>query len=470
MIAAASLKGGFHFALRLRGGRSAGTDEVAEFCGLVAQAAAVKTRIVPVQMGATPLLACVLREELHAGASPPLVVFEGDILAQPDLAKERDYDDLDDFLCEVPTDTSPEVADAARHLSGLRCTYVWLLPAGTEPPPMWRGLLSACVGPLVTDFEWSRGVLAREAQGLEGKAIDEALLRVRDPRDARASARFAVRVAAADVGVQLEEGFVLAARSFAPQSDNIVPRVRTLTYETRLFVSDHDDDDLLSHADRLARGGARILLVGPPGGGKSAWAMEFARRAGRPVETLEGARFLACRLGSLERNLARLMCAAVRSGAILWADEIDSICGVRTGEGGGNAVLVRTLTNEMLRHLDATAGELPMLAAANDADAIDPSVRRRFDIVVTVSANLPEDREPIAWVAILGMEMPEGMEAIGSTCVSDYALAASRCKLLGRLDAVFAADAVRRARDARLGQGGVRRYGFVGRWSGGNDA
>ena len=62
------------------------------------------------------------------------------------------------------------------------------------------------------------------------------------------------------------------------------------------FVSDHEGDlDPLENVARLVRDGCRILLVGPPGGDKSAWAMEFARKAAHHVETLDGARFLARR-------------------------------------------------------------------------------------------------------------------------------------------------------------------------------
>lgn len=107
-----------------------------------------------------------------------------------------------------------------------------------------------------------------------------------------------------------------------------------------------------------------------------------------------------------------------------------------------------------------------MVAATNDLEAIDPSVRRRFDIVLIVEAELPPDREALAWASVLSMAMPVGMPPLGATCVADFALAARRCHLLDRYDAAFAVDAVRRARDARLGRAARRPYGFLDASSG----
>ena len=133
-------------------------------------------------------------------------------------------------------------------------------------------------------------------------------------------------------------------------------------------------------------------------------------------------------------------------------DELDTFCGVReNGTSGGNAYLVRSLTNEWLRVLDGHP-DVPVVATCNDAAAVDPAVLRRFPFVVVVAADLPPDVERLAWTSIIGVEPPDGWRPVGAS-VSDVALAAARCAMTGEADAAAFAAAIVGIRATRVGPG-----------------
>ncbi len=350
---------------------------------------------------------------------------------------------------------SAEATEARLWLPGVRATYVWQAPATGALPRAYDGLIGGCVGPAGFDRAWSEGVVAAVLPGLDKIGMAALLAQVRDPRDALAMAGMA-RAAASGTGSDLRAASAFVARSFGARKGGLGPaQAPPPAFDPRLLVSDHDVALLLLSAPALAQHGGRILFWGPPGGGKSTFAQALARgMPGCPALSVTPADVLAYRWGAMERRLGDVWARAASEGAVLVVDELDSLCGAREGGSGNNAYLVRCLTDEWLRHLDQHPS-VPVLATVNDLAAIDNAIRRRFAFVIHVGDELSADQERLAWSSLLAREPPAGWTPCGAA-VADIALARSRCRMLGQTDAADLADAVLRAREARLGPIGAR--------------
>ncbi|MFA7566236.1 MAG: ATP-dependent zinc metalloprotease FtsH [Alkalispirochaeta sp.] len=167
--------------------------------------------------------------------------------------------------------------------------------------------------------------------------------------------------------------------------------------------------DFLRHPDRYAAVGALIphgiLLVGPPGSGKTLLAKAVAGEADVPFYSISGSDFIEMFVGvgaSRVRNLFKE--AREHSPSIIFIDELDSIGRHRgAGLGGGHDEREQTL-NQMLAEMDGFEKQesVIVLAATNRPDVLDPALLRpgRFDRKVTVPAPAVGDREKILEVHI----------------------------------------------------------------------
>jgi cell division protease FtsH len=141
-----------------------------------------------------------------------------------------------------------------------------------------------------------------------------------------------------------------------------------------------------------------VLLVGPPGCGKTLIAKAVAGEAGVPFFSISGSDFVEMFVGvgaSRVRDLfeqGRKAGRASGRGAIIFIDEIDAVGQLRfSGIGGGHDERNQTL-NALLVEMDGfdTAQGLILIAATNRPDTLDPALLRpgRFDRNVIV--NLPD--------------------------------------------------------------------------------
>ncbi len=141
-----------------------------------------------------------------------------------------------------------------------------------------------------------------------------------------------------------------------------------------------------------------VLLIGPPGCGKTLVAKAVAGEAGVPFFSLSGSDFVEMFVGvgaSRVRDLfeqGRKAAKISGKGAIIFIDEIDAVGRLRfSGIGGGHDEREQTL-NALLVEMDGFATEqgLILIAATNRPDTLDPALLRpgRFDRVIVV--NLPD--------------------------------------------------------------------------------
>jgi len=143
-----------------------------------------------------------------------------------------------------------------------------------------------------------------------------------------------------------------------------------------------------------------ILLVGPPGTGKTMLARAVAGEAGVPFFSVSGSDFMEMFVGVGASRVRDLFATARKqSPAIVFIDEIDSIGRKRgAGVGGGHDEREQTL-NQMLNEMDGfdpTEGVV-VIAATNRPDVLDPALLRpgRFDRQIVVPLPDLEERLPI---------------------------------------------------------------------------
>src|SRR5690554_5242787 len=157
--------------------------------------------------------------------------------------------------------------------------------------------------------------------------------------------------------------------------------------------------DFLSHTKKYVEIGARIptgvLLVGPPGTGKTYLSKAVAGEAGVPFFTISGSDFVEMFVGVGASRVRDLFEQAKKnSPCIVFIDEIDAVGRRRgAGLGGGHDEREQTL-NQLLVEMDGFAKNegIIVMAATNRADILDPALLRpgRFDR--TIYVGLPDIR------------------------------------------------------------------------------
>ena len=142
-----------------------------------------------------------------------------------------------------------------------------------------------------------------------------------------------------------------------------------------------------------------ILLVGPPGTGKTMLAKAVAGEANVPFFSMSGSEFVEMFVGmgaSKVRDLFKQ--AKEKAPCIVFIDEIDTIGKKRDGQISGNDEREQTL-NQLLTEMDGFEGNtgVIILAATNRPDSLDPALTRpgRFDRRVPVELPDLKGREEI---------------------------------------------------------------------------
>ncbi len=157
-----------------------------------------------------------------------------------------------------------------------------------------------------------------------------------------------------------------------------------------------------------------ILLIGPPGTGKTMLAKAVAGEANVPFFSMSGSEFVEMFVGmgaSKVRDLFRQ--AKEKAPCIVFIDEIDAIGKKRDGQLGGNDEREQTL-NQLLTEMDGFEGNtgVIILAATNRPEALDPALTRpgRFDRRVPVELPDLKGREDILKVHAKKIKVAEDVD------------------------------------------------------------
>ncbi len=125
------------------------------------------------------------------------------------------------------------------------------------------------------------------------------------------------------------------------------------------------------------RNGARMLLHGVPGTGKTAFGKAIAESLDRPLLQRQASSLLSSWVGGTERNLREMFDEARQGEEVILLDEADSFLRDRSST---HMHWETTQTNELLTQIEAFDGVL--ICTTNRLDDLDPAALRRFDLKV----------------------------------------------------------------------------------------
>ena len=257
----------------------------------------------------------------------------------------------------------------------------------------------------------------------------------------RMAARAGRLAGAEDGGAGAADALVRALRG------GPVPPAGAEALDLDLFETDAPIGALFAALAAGESDGASLLLTGPPGTGKTAFAHHLAGALDRPLLVRRASDLLSKWVGETEARIADAFAEARRTDAVLLFDEADSLLFDRR--------LARTSwevgqVNELLTWLDRHP--LPVVAATNHEARLDPATLRRFVFKVRLETLAPA-RAGRAFQRFFGMAAPAGLGTVTGLTPGDFAVVARQLRLLPPTDSADLVARLRQEAEARPGAG-----------------
>lgn len=300
-----------------------------------------------------------------------------------------------------------------------RAPVIWTANSlASFPPPVLRRM--ACCLEIRVPPEPVRRRLWSEVAMEEMVALPEAEAArlARTLPAAPALARSALRAARLAGGAGETVRWALGGVARAMAGAEVPPQAfQDDAFDPHLVTADRD---LAALAERLASPDAprrvSLLLSGPPGSGKSAYARHLAERMGLPVLQQRASDLLGAYVGESEKAIATAFSQARAEGAFLIFDEADSLLGDRRAAARSWEV---SQVNEMLTWMESHS--LPFCCTTNLAERLDPATARRF-LVKARFGWLTPGQSARAFQTAFGLAPPDGLATLHSLTPADFQL------------------------------------------------
>ena len=232
-----------------------------------------------------------------------------------------------------------------------------------------------------------------------------------------------------------------------------------------IFLEEHHADLLdqflreVRAVDRLAAAGlatrANMLLLGPPGVGKTTAAGHIAARLGRPFYVVRLDSLISSMLGDTAKNVRLIFDNVRRPDGFVFIDEIDAIAKFR--DDPRDVGELKRVVNTVIQALDSLPIGCVVLAATNHGHLLDPAIWRRFPYQLEFELPSAELRTEF-WAYFLEVEKKKATAlalisgGLSGSDIREISFAARRAALLDgvSVDIAVVAESVLRSRGGRL--------------------
>jgi len=196
-------------------------------------------------------------------------------------------------------------------------------------------------------------------------------------------------------------GLVLTEDSETPKSalvmsSALIERIELIIHEYR------QQHKLKSHGLKHRR---KILLVGPPGTGKTMTARVLARELRLPFHTIQVDRLVTKFMGETSAKLRQIFDLIQQEHGVYLFDEFDAIGGDRSLDNDVGEM--RRVLNAFLSFIEQDGSDSLIVAATNNPNLLDHALFRRFDDVLHYEAPQQDDRKHLI-ENVLGTFMAPG--------------------------------------------------------------
>jgi SpoVK/Ycf46/Vps4 family AAA+-type ATPase len=348
------------------------------------------------------------------------------------------FDEAEDLFRPSTRDRDPDPKIFVhRLLETARVPMIWAANDLSAFSPAVLRRMSMCIEVRLPN-QSRRAELWQELAHAENVALDAqtASRLARLIPSAPSVARTALRAA------RLGDGTAETAALVASGMARAIGHGRTVTpepevepvYDPALSNADRDLADLTA---RLSRAGApravSLLLSGPPGTGKTAYARHLAGRMGLEVIQKRGSDIFGPFVGETEANIAAAFAEARATGAFLLFDEADSLLFDRSSAVRGWEL---SQVNEMLTWMEQHP--LPFACTTNLAERLDKASLRRFLVRLNFDFLRP-DQAALLFRRFFGVEPPAALARLDRLTPADFSRIVRRC---AALDLAFVAQAL----------------------------
>ncbi len=203
-------------------------------------------------------------------------------------------------------------------------------------------------------------------------------LRKRGAASARVASVVAVSQPRGELASLLSVSYCDARVSDLVLSEELSERLRHVLLEQR------QRDVLARHGLSPVR---RLLLVGPPGTGKTSTARVIAGELGLPLFAIRLDTIITKFMGETAAKLRLVFDALVETRGVYLFDEVDALAGDRAA--ANDVGEIRRVLNSFLQFLEEDTSDSIVVAATNHPQLLDGALFRRFDTVM--SFPLPDD-------------------------------------------------------------------------------
>jgi SpoVK/Ycf46/Vps4 family AAA+-type ATPase len=156
----------------------------------------------------------------------------------------------------------------------------------------------------------------------------------------------------------------------------ILPQhVKQVVFE---FIEEQDDNELYISNGLAPR--SRMMLMGPPGNGKTALSKAIANRMGCPLYFVRYDALMSAKQGETSRRLHAVFEFVKTHRCILFFDEVDAIGKDRSDENESGDI--KRVVSTLLVQLDDVPPHVIVLGATNHPELLDKAIWRRFHIRV----------------------------------------------------------------------------------------